>query len=489
MSSAAPFVAFQWLGRHLIGVTLAFVLLASIWAGRISWSNDVCVYTVASRAVSHGQTLYVDAWQDKPLLGLLPYALPDRILPGSTVGLQVFLVLVCGVQAAIAYLVLPGPKWSRAVACALLLLLPFAQADFVAPGTEHLSNVFVVALTCSTLRVVETSRYTGRNALLFGLLTACAFQTRQSAVLAGAIPLVALAVAPVSFATRARLVFAFVVGAAIGTAAICAFAVGVLGIDGALYFDTIIRYPRRYASVPPDYGTMVAFLRDFVVSPLAVVLVIPLLAIGRRPLAWGVYLSVFTMFAGCVIPLKSYPHYWVSLIPSAALAWWLFERRDPSPRESGSPMVAAILLFLVLCTSVTLARASSNDGFHRLDEVCSLIREAGPEASLFAAGEPSDYVYFRSGCRVSNPYFYGMQLDSYHNSILPRPIERIVESYIEKPPDVIAFNIGTRPPWYTMPTTTRIFEELRRRHRYELLGTRHDWQVWRLTQRIDGDGP
>jgi hypothetical protein len=459
-----------------IAVAAATVLGLYALTGLRTWDGDVYAYGAAARDVLRGEALYRTAWQDKPPLGLLAYAIPQLVMPGSTIALQMFLGLCVIAQAAVVWRLVPAAQSDRALVAGLVVLLPFTRIAYVPLMTEHLSNLFVVVNFALAARIALRGRFDWWEAIVAGAAAALAFNTRQTAVLCVVAPLAAVLLTPGPLGRRLGGVAAGAVGAIAGALAVLALVL-LIGGDLSGYRYTVFEYPRLYATadataVGRKVRTFGAFLLQHVISsPLVLFLAIPFAGLRGRRLIMTLAAGVAAVGAGCVAPLKEYLHYWIGLFPCVAVAWaaWAAPALGSEPRFP-RPLTAGVAAFLMInAAAIVVLAIADYQGHVKLDEVCMAVdAAAGPRGTMFAIGDRADYIHFRCRTPPAHAHYNEMQLNSYQANILPRPVDAILAAYLDRPPTVLV--VGPPSGYGTTDggagRATELVDRLRARYSY-----------------------
>jgi hypothetical protein len=472
-------------------ILAAAVAVVGVYAvtGLRTWDIDAYAYGAAARDVLRGESLYLTAWQDKPPLGILAYALPQMIAPGSPVGLQAFLGLVVLAQAGVVCGLLPGHPRDRTVVAALVVFLPMTGVADVPLMTEHLANLFVMVNLALAVRMILRGRFDLWEAAVSGAATVLAFNTRQNTLLSGLAPLTALALtAPPG--RRLSGAIAWAAGGVLAFAAVLALLVSVGG-DLAGYYYTVFEYPKRYSAMSTtgenmrNAGILIYFLLS---SPLILFLAAPWVDLRgwRLPTILGV--ATAAMVGGCLAPFKPFAHYFINLFPCAAAAWagWAAQGVGREPRFP-RPLAVGTMIFLASCgAGMALFSVGARERHLKLDAVCAAVdAAAGPGGTTLVVGDGSQYIHFHGRTPPAHTYYNEMQLN-YFAGLLPRPFDAILGDYLDQPPTVLAVGPPAGTPDGAPGRGPELVNQIRARHRYVSRGTVNGFEI---LVRADGGPP
>lgn len=399
------------------------------------YSPDPFTLGICAQQLLGGGALYDAAWQDKPPLALLAYAVTQLIAPGSYLALQICFGLFLSTMGLVA-------AWrarstaAKVLCVAIIALLPLSDIDLLWPSTEHLSNLFVgLALA---LALYDRQRPDGNTwvAVAAGVCVVCAFHTRQTSVLVGIVyPAVILASRMSRRQTLARIA-GFIVGGLLAWAANIALVVMIGDIRG--YFETVFLYPARYSDVG-SLASVGKLLLESARTPIPAITTLLLATAWRTRDRWFAVGLVFLGLLSCALPQRSYPHYIASMLPFlVALVWICDEHGD---KVAGSLRVISFTAVTVglLTAALTIERIVESPSARWLDEVVDMVDQVGePEDTLWVAGPKiGTYIQFTSSLEPSHTYSAAFQLDPPWNEMLPAPRRSIMADYLESPPDVL----------------------------------------------------
>ena len=502
-------------------VTLGAYILTS---GKIA-DHDPFVMGAVARRVAEGKSLYIDAWDNKPPLSLLFYYPSQAVAPRSYLAQQVFTCLWTAAQALVTFGLLHGERvWVRAVVAVLVLWMPLSRIDFAWGSSEDALNGFTMVLAVLGYRVLRDGTMRPALWMAAGLGAALALHTRQPGVLFLMLPITALFVSGQTWDARAHALALTTVGMAIGFVMVIGIMLVVSNWEA--YVDSMFRMPFRYTDVthdvanrspgliPPSdspstarsvglsFFTMIGaklptmrsvLLYHFTTLATELLLALPVLAIfvvrGRR---WRLLVVVLVCIGLAVVmaPMKRFGHYHQQLIPIFVLSALLIlrELHVASPRLAG--LVAAWLLTILFINVVLTAETLRADGGEKaeMDAVVRLVEsESRTGDTLFAVGQNSAYIYYRSTLEPCHTVHWDRFFD-WLAAFLPQDVDTVMAAIVAAPPDWIVIGRNERETFLLRPHEAqegivRTGKLLRRLHRTYTYRVAHEVRHWVVLRR------
>jgi len=421
-------------------------------------NHDCFVMAEAAQSVLAGKTLYGTAcWDNKPPLALLAYALPQLVLPHSYLAMQGFLAVWLLLQAAIfAYFLRNEEFAGTALGCCTLLLLPLLDKEFIWASSEHWHNLFALLVILPSIQVWKEGRGSWNLAALTGAAVVFAMHCRQTGILLGLIPLVAIAGSSLKLRHKCELAAMGLVGAAVAWGAVLLLCYSIGDLNG--YFDATFRAPGRYSQKRIGAFVETAYFfgatyRSSAVGLLAIATIVG--TIGRRnSLLIGVAMIVTASLI--IAPARQHQHYIIQALPLLAITVQAaIGRLSTISPECGRNVAFAVASFLLLNATfvgATLPYGRASQAMRDLSSVAAALRtEAKPSDTLFAVGDDSAYLYFATDIDSVHPIFWDLFFGSL-SKVLPYQLDVVAEQYRQSPPsllvlrnDVFSSSQGSEP--------------------------------------------
>lgn len=398
--------------------------------------HDCLVMGACARRVLAGEVLYDTVWDNKPPLALLFYVLPQALAPGSYLAQQVFgWAWTLGQSLLAWYLLGFESRLVRLVAACLVLLMPLFRVDFVWASSEDVVNLFSLVSCLIAYRIAVRGAWTRAELFVSGLVVALALHARQTGVLLGILPVVALLMT--RRAGRAGGLVAYAIGGMCGLAVVLVLV--VLTGDLAGYVQTVFVGPWQYSRGGPDSGS--GGIKDHVFglqhqAVLLLLVLAPFLVAGRRRQV--VILTASIALAGLAVlaPMKPFGHYQQQLIPVVVIATAAVVRAlETHSRSLAVRFAAALLLFFSANAAVTAGRLWQDDGSIAEMETALEVAEsaASPDDTIFAVGRRSAYFYFRSRLQPVHTIHWDLFF-TWLADVLPMDVGEVSEAIVQKPP-------------------------------------------------------
>lgn len=459
-------------------------------------NHDCFVIARVAQSVVSGKPLYSACWDNKPPLGILCYAIPQLVLPGSYSALQAFLGVWLMLQVAAFVYFMRDEGWlSVVVGTMMLVMLPLLDKEFTWASTEHWQNLFVLLTVLPMVRLVRTGQGRGSVCLMAGASLLLAIHCRQSAAPLGLLPFVVIATLPGQFSLRSKawMLGMGAVGAILGELMILALTAQVGSISS--YVDAMFLAPARYTQKSDStlFGAGYFFVATTRSSGFILMSVVGLMATwGRRD--WGL-LATFGVLSLLMIltPAKPYPHYLVQLFPFIAIATQgAMTQMESSSRQVGRRLSLALTAFLCLNAGFSIAALPAGRAAHLMHELSATARSLQDEATagdtLFAVGDDSAYLYFATSIDNAHPIFWDMFFGRLATTI-PYPIEQVMEQYGETPPSLLVLRdevheLASHPEEITRnasPTYLSVVlsQKLLSQNHYQIVGQSGGWKILR----------
>lgn len=487
-----------WLGCGLVSLTTVVIYCLTAYA---YLNHDCFVMAEAAQSVLAGKTLYGSAcWDNKPPLALLAYALPQLVVPHSYVAMQGFLAVWLLIQAAIfAYFLRHESLVATLLGCCTLLLVPLLDKEFIWASSEHWHNLFALLVLLPSIQLWKERRGSLGMAALTGASVVLAMHCRQTGILFGLVPLVAIVGAGLNLRRQCELAVGGVLGAMIAWGAILALCSWIGNLDG--YFDATFLAPGRYsqrrfgAFVETAYF-FIATYRSSAVGLLAIGTMIGTLRL-RSTLLIGVA-TLVTVFL-IIAPARQHQHYIIQVLPLLAVTVQASIARlsemSPQCARGVAFAVAGFLLTNAVFVSATLPNGRASLAMHDLSAVAAAVRaEAEPRDTLFAVGDDSAYLYFATDIDSVHPIFWDMFFGSL-SKVLPYQLDAVLDVYRQSPPSLLVLREevftaarGAIPiPANAQPckTAVELSQELMRHEQYREFNRVRGWVLLRRSGSVE----
>lgn len=511
-------------GFWLFGA-LSIALVAYVLGSAKIVDHDAFVMGDVAQRVAGGAALYSEAWDNKPPLALMFYFPSQWLAPGNYLVQQLFTFLWTAGQALLVFFLLAGEKkWIRLTAAIITLWMPLTRGDFIWGGSEDVVNGFAIVLALAGYRICRDGNISPAMWLACGMAAIWAFHARQTGILFLGLPVLMLLCSPEFQREKWRSASALALGS--GIAFLTMIALMLVVSDWQSYLDALFNRALKYGgvtvSIPtaenaftvaagsPDAGG--GFLGSFIQRVLSqthvirnvlvfhfsalgadLLLFIPLLAIffGRN-WQWRLFVAALLMVSlmAVLLPMKQFSHYHQQLIPAFVIGTVVILRRlqDDFPaavRWLAIPLVLVIFLKI----SVTATALADDDGnLAGMNTIVQRIEsESAKDATLFAAGKNSAYIYYRSKLRpvhkIHWEHFFGW-LAIY----LPVHVDTVMGEIIAEPPDWIILDDSIYHNfWQTSDEKllrenrlVRLLAMLEGEHQYQLIKETTTWRVFSL---------
>ncbi len=462
----------------VLGFGLAFAVLQALL---MMWvmNPDPFIYGQAAKLWLAGERLYAGAWQDRPPVAMMFYALPQMVWPGSYLALCMWLAVWVGGQCLIVALVSGDRHGGAVLAMALLAAMPFLFWDCWWPSTEHVANLFALVLLLTGWRIERQRRCPRAWAMLVGAAAVLALHSRQTAALFALAPLVALLTLKLDRVALGRALGQMLLGVALTWGALLLLLTLTADLRG--YVDVTFAYPLRFAA--QDMGQSRWEL-------VAVIAVTPLFAIAAMLVAWAhagphrVYAWTILVvgLAACLASSRNHTHYWVQLFPVLAVLALVGSEGDsrtgPTPRR----MLLAATIVAGLGGPLAFYHSARSSGAvpagPALHEVAAAIDAvAQPDDTLFVVGPmPADLIFFASTVRPAHRFYCAWQIERPRGDLLPMTPQAIADDYVHAPPTLLALHddsairvrnaiqLPNQPP---LPEGHEVVRRLVTAHRYD----------------------
>lgn len=500
-----------WLFCALVVALAAYV----IGSGKIV-DHDAFVMGDVAQRVAGGAALYSEAWDNKPPLALMFYFPAQWLAPGNYLVQQVFTFFWTAGFAIVAFFLLRGEKrWIRLTVTTIILWMPLTRGGFIWGGSEDVVNGFSIILALAGYRICRDGKISPGMWLVSGMAAIWAFHARQTGILFLGLPILALLSSPELRREKWRSASALAFGS--GIAFLVMIALMLVVSDWQSYLDALFNRALKYGGVttnipavenasvaaasPPSGGFLSAFI-ERVLSQTHVIrnvlvfhfsalgsdllLFIPLLAIfiGKN-WQWRLFMAALLIISllAVLLPMKQFSHYHQQLIPAFAVGTLLILRRLQDVSPAAVRWVALpLLLVIFLKLSVTTTALADDDGEQAaMNGVVQLIEsESAKDATLFAAGHNSAYIYYRSKLspihKIHWEHFFGW-LAIY----LPVNVDTVMAEINAAPPDWVILDQSVAREYWQSP-----MGEFSKRNRLEsLLGSLNASYDYQLRKHVD----
>jgi hypothetical protein len=442
----------------MIAVSLAVELFASYSSAFTLVDPDPFVMGEVARRVLDGETLYREAWDNKPPLALLFYAPAQFVVPMSYMAHQLFGALWTALQALLAYALLGRESaLARSVAASLVLLLPFSRPDFAWASSENAVNMFTLPLTLIAYCIARRRSWHTWELSFAGALAVLAFHCRQPGILLGLPVGMFVLFGPQRAPEKMRGLAALAAGALAGIALI--LAIVLLVGDVASYLQAVFVGPQRFvASQVTDARwavlQQVLLLRHHPYIPMTVFALVIAGTRGERTLIAAV---AATSVLAVLAPLREWGHYQEQLVPLLVLSAVIAVRAlEGVSRPAAAAYGVALVVFYVFNAMVTAYVLRPDDGeMAELDEVARVIEasNAATAGTVLAIGRNSAYVYFRTRVTPVHKYHWDLFFDA--DGFLPESPADVVRAIIAQPPTWLAVDAATLVAGREGSATTR----------------------------------
>ena len=409
--------------------------------------HDVFVMGEVAQRVLDGETLYRTAWDNKPPLALLAYALPAGLAPGSYRAVQLGLLAIVTLQAVLLWGMLRGePGWFRVGASALAILMPLHASEFVWSSSEDMANLLAIPVIVGSYRIASRGELGAGLCLAIGAGLVLGFHARQTVLLLGLVPLAALLGCGATASRRLGAALWMAAGAAVGLGAIAALITWVGDWGG--YIETVFLAPRRYKGHPWNMIQGIFIAKDRLPATLMAASTAVLAARGPHR---AFFLALAAGAAGAVLaPMKPFYHYYEQLTPALCLMVPAAIGRLCPPREApvalGAVLCVVGLNGVLTCGHLGLVNTDlpGTEARAPMDRVAGVIEGlADDDDELFAAGHSSAYLYFATDVPAANPYFWDLFFTAGVLKLAPVDPESVYEDYEADPPDLLALDRRT----------------------------------------------
>lgn len=430
----------------LLGLCIAFIAIA-IYAilSRVVYNPDPFIYAQAIKQLLAGEILYSGAWQDRPPLGLLFYAIPQIISSRSYLGMEVFLAFWLIIQGLLFVWVGRKNPWIALGTFSFVILFPITNWDFFWPSTEHAANMFVAILLLLAYIVVCDNNCSWKISVLVGTATTMAFHIRQSALLFCLVPLIVLTIVQSTWRARVTTIL-IVVSAGLASWGLLLACI-VPFTDMAGYWHITFRYPFLFAQ--QDMGqTRWQLLKLILFTPLsAFILVFLALAVRGRYRILAIVATTVGLTASLASP-RTHTHYWVQMLPVVALLIMLAFEENYFFDNLGQTVRISIITCLSLLVTLTIGVASNNlalavqepNGL-RLRAIADSVNNLSlPDDTIFVSTRllmPSDYIQFAVNVPPAHRYNCCWQFRHPRATLLPTSLDLIFSEYLESPPSLM----------------------------------------------------
>ena len=428
----------------LLFFLLITLLIYSATAFKL-YDPNCFVYSVAAQGLLDGKVLYKTAWQDKPPISILFFALPQIFARGSFLHMQMLLGFWIFIQALLYFILLPNElkKIAPWICAFFVIFLPLTRTDFVWLSTEHISNLFVTFNLLIAFRIFFYKKFTLWECLLIGVATCLTFNSRQNTLLFGLLPVSAILFTQASVRNK-LLGLLLIAGSFFCTFLLVLFwLLGWGDLQG--YFYTVFEYPRLYARATSIKGAISLFL-DFWQSSLCLIIII-LAAFSIIYIRRYRFLVVTAIGIGllvCVAPCKPYLHYFSNLIPVVGLLLAVcFAEPNLAEVRSKRLLVGCFAAYVFISGTRTTLYPILKPTINQFVEVAFAVNKvADANSTLFVSGPVTETAFIQFAARTppANTYFFDVQLNPYWSYILPQKIDVVVAEYISKPPSILALH-------------------------------------------------
>ena len=456
-----------------LGIVLAIVvplLYRSTYC--LAQSPDPFLYSQAAKEMLAGKRLYLECWQDKPPLAIVAYALPQILRPRSYSAIMFGLGLSLVGQGLLVGWALRSNVVVALAAFLFIAFSPMTHWDFAWPSTEHFSNFFITANLVVAYVICRDRRFSLVQCLLWGAVSSAAFNTRQGTVFSAVVPLAALLMAEAPLRRKT-------LGIAAAGAGFLAAWLAVLGLvawigDLRGYYHTVFTYPRSYARLG-DRGQVIELVRQLLCSTWLPVLATLFAGLSLRTrYRWLAMVALVSGFLLCLLPMRAFPHYWVNLLPAIALLVGLgLDACNRSLRGLEWIGLATVAIVVLPHADRHLRAAHAAQNYEAYVRVAAAADRLAPAGATLLVNGPMtcEAIQFASRLPAAHMYSTAFQLGYPNCTILPRPIERIVEEYLASPPGVIvmpAVDLERLPQTAQDPTAMRLIRLLWKRYTYRV---------------------
>jgi hypothetical protein len=400
-------------------------------------SPDPFMYGEIAKEMLAGKKLYTEAWQDKAPLAFVPYMLPQALGFHDYPALGFAGGIAIAAEAAMLFIYFrknPPAAW----ACVFFVtLLPATNADFDWPSLEHFASPFMTGMLLLGLTIYRRKSVQFWQTALLGALGIITFHIRQQMAIVGILPLAAILF---SRESNGRKTQAVLTCAAVGAACWGAILLWVWRVgDLAGYYHVVFEYPRLYIH-QGSYSGLLDLVNIFLQSPLPLLLFfsagIAMLGDFRRPVIFSLLVVTYIV----AMPLRGFGHYLLIIFPFIAIYISLSMESPaismPSARWAGT---WAILLLGAIGIVDRVRSVLNMQTYSALVTINDFMEKSvPPHSKLLVCGQAdSAGLVYISRLPAANMFNFALQFNEPWVSILPTPIDRIFDGYLNDPPDVI----------------------------------------------------
>ena len=471
--------------KRVFAVVCAVFLLSVPWLYRYTarqiYNPDPFLYAQAAKEVLSGKRLYLEAWQDKPPLGILAYAVPQLFAPRSYAGICFFFGCCLVAQCLLFWRMFRSHRGAVLSGMLFIALFPITLGDFTWPSTEHFSNIVALGILLVGYTMFREQRFMPSLCATVGALVCLAFNVRQNTVVACLVPFMAILSGRQTL--REKLVGLGVAGTAglimWGLILILVVAIG----DWKGYLYTVFQYPRAYARLGNAHSALELARFLFSMTSLPMILALFLgIALGTR-FRWFALSVMAAGVLGCLMPLRPFGHYWVSLFPYVALLIGVaLAEGEHVPVQFGWACAGmfAVLVFPRAARQLVECRNDAQQLAYR--EVAGAVDRIAPAGATLMVVGPlgSESIQFASRLPAANTFSTAFQLNPPPCTILPRPIEQIFDEYLQQPPTMIVIHRDQLAATTNSPPPTnpqRLIKLLAVRYNYDPVATNREYII------------
>jgi hypothetical protein len=431
--------------KYAYPTAMAVLLLATPffygYLARFAINCDPFIYGQNAKEILQGERLYSEIWVDKPVLTPLLYAVPQLLFPRSYEAIAVFGSLGLVLQAALCWWVFRASRALALAAVAFVTFFPVAHLDYVWPSTEHFANLFATGNLLVAYAIISKRRFTLWQCAAVGALSCLAFHVRQTAILSGAVPFAAVAMAEASWRRKTIGVAVMFCG---GVAALAA-AIGLVVKfgDPKSYFNAIFLHTHSYASTgnPLEPVELTITLLE---SGLGVLFVLFLVMSFASRYRWPALIAAIVGLAQCLSPMRAFEHYWVGLFPYVIFLSALALDRSIPGRGPLALIYAAVLLIVMSPQAAWLLKiAGDRPTWHAYQHVAAAVDRAAPGGGTLLVFGPvggCEPIQFASTLAPAHMVWTVFGLDPPVCNILPHALtgDDVFAAIMAKPPTVLA---------------------------------------------------
>lgn len=459
------------------------------------WYGDEGIFASIAVSIRAGETLYVDAWDNKPPLIFFTYGGIQALFGTEILPLHATVtaaVLMTQVVVAVTAAALASPRHAllAALVFALLMGTPVIEGNLALTETFMILPVSLAVLT-TVIASRRSSATRGGLYVASGALLGIGASYKQVAVFD------AIAIAAIIWSIEERplaMLWRFGAGFALPHAALAVYFVS----EGAFvdYWQAVVWSLFRYADTAPELR-LVTRIAGILPALIALAWLVARRQRGERdgvralPAVWLAF-----AVAGSTASTFAFPHYLQQAAAPLALAiavppFGLERRLVPRTALAGAALVAAIVVYGQFGDALQERRQLGPDGYYRaflshkfgtgtdrdydyyfdgrvetVREIAAVVREDGAGDTLFAWAD-LPWIYAEAG--VDNPTKFPT---SFMSTLPDGGIDEALTELVAAPPAYVLMSDSAFTPFPALDAFVA--------QRYVLLEQQGDWRLYRL---------